>query len=142
MPIFVSNEQSSSVEKVHIKANVYKAQLEALKVIDVNDKQNPGQKIKKLVWSFGILGGRTMPIIDAMTNLDASLGNEKSYNRKHYMALTGSEPPVDGDSDLEELIGLKCNVRVADFTNSQKKTFSVIADLWALNTEEPAEEAF
>lgn len=139
MAINVSNKAGSQFEKVKIPARVYKAELESMRVVQMDDFDNPGQKIDKIAWGFAILGGKTKPVIEMLTNLKASLGNEKSANRKYYMALTGSEPPADGESDLEELIGLGCNVRVQDHTNKKGEVYSIIADLWALETAEPGE---
>jgi hypothetical protein len=94
MPIVVSNQESSKFEKVTIPARVYKACLDSLRVLEMDDYNNPGQKVTKISWSFAILGGKTRPVIEMLTNAKASLGNEKSGNRKFYIALTGSAPPT------------------------------------------------
>lgn len=142
MPIVVSNQESSKFEKITIPARVYKACLDGLRLVEMDDYNNPGQKVTKISWSFAILGGKTRPVIEMLTNAKASLGNEKSGNRKFYVALTGQAPPTTGETDLEDLIGLECNVRVGDHTNTKGATYSIIVDCWALDQAENTEAPF
>ena len=143
MPIIVSTQESSKFEKVTIPARAYKACLDGMRLVEMDDYNNPGQKVTKIAWSFAILGGKTSrPVIEMLTNAKASLGNEKSGNRKYYMALTGQAPPVGGDVDHEELIGLECNVRVGDHTNQKGATYSIIVDCWPLERAEGDDAPF
>ena len=142
MPIIVSNQESTKFEKVTIPARVYKAQLDGMRLVEMDDYNNPGQKVTKIAWSFAILGGKSRPVIEMLTNAKASLGNEKSGNRKYFIALTGQAPPSSGDTDLEDLIGLECNVRVGDHTNQKGSTYSIIVDCWPLDRAEGEESPF
>ncbi len=142
MPIVVSNEEQTKFEKVLVPARTYKAQLEAMRLVEMDDYDRPGEKVSKISWSFALLGGKTRPVIEMLTKAKASLGNEKSGNRKLYIALTGQAPPAHGETDLEELLGLECNVRVGDYTNKKGQVFSIIADCWPLEQAENTEAPF
>lgn len=137
MPILVSNAASADFEKVRIPPRVYQATLASLKVIEVDDYNNPGQKAERIVWAFEIQGREKTVTVEALTSAKASLGNEKSGNRKFYKALTGQDPQVgNGQTDLEELLGLTCNIRVDDHTTKKGEVVSRVVDAFPLDKAE------
>ena len=137
MPILVNNVGAGGdFEKVLIPPSVYKATLADLKVEDKPSIDNPAVKVPTLVWYFEIAGKTKTVTIEHWSGATASLGNDKSWSRRFYMALTGSKPPdVEGKTDLEELIGLMCNVRVADHTTGKGDTVSKIKDAFAIQAD-------
>ncbi len=141
MPILVNNTGAGGAfEKVKIPPNNYKATLDNLKIEQKPDINNPGQMADTLVWYFLIAGKTKDVTIEHWSGPTASLGNEKSWSRRFYMALTGAPPPAhDGQTDLEELIGLQCMIRVADHTTGKGDVVSKIKDAYAI--PEPGTEA-
>jgi hypothetical protein len=141
MPILVNNTGAGGAfEKVKIPPNNYKATLSDLKIEQKPDINNPGQMADTLVWYFLIAGKTKDVTIEHWSGPTASLGNEKSWSRRFYMALTGQAPPaVDGQTYLEDLIGLQCMIRVADHTTGKGDVVSKIKDAYA--TPEPGTEA-
>lgn len=142
MPILVNNTGAGGqYEKVKIPPNNYKAALSNLAIEDKPDINNPGQMAPTLVWYFTIAGKTKDVTIEHWSGPHASLGNEKSWSRRFYMALTGEAPPaVDGQTDLEDLIGLNCMIRVADHTTGKGEVVSKIKDAYAIQaagTEAP-----
>lgn len=141
MPILVNNTGAGGAfEKVKIPPSNYKATLDNLKIEQKPDINNPGQMADTLVWYFLIAGKAKDVTIEHWSGPTASLGNEKSWSRRFYMALTGAPPPAhDGQTDLEELIGLQCMIRVADHTTGKGDVVSKIKDAYAI--PEPGTEA-
>lgn len=136
MAITVSNEAQQQFAKIKLPERVYVAALASLRTVEMDDSFNPGQKTTKVVWAFDIAGKQNTYTIEALTNLNSSLGNEKSKNRMFWKALTGGDPPTSGTSDLEELVGLKCQIRLKDHQNQKGETYSIIADAFALDAGE------
>lgn len=135
MPILVPNQSGGGeYEKVLIPPNVYKAELVKLEIKDMPSVDDPAVKVPTLIWSFAIKGNTKTVTLEHWSGATASLGNEKSWSRRFYMALTGGVPPtVEGQTDLEELLNLSCYVRVADHTTKKGESVSKIKDAWPLN---------
>lgn len=138
MPILVPNlGGNGSYEKVVIPPGVYNATLATLEVKQMPSVDDKSVLVPTLIWHFEIVGKTKTVTIEHWSGATASLGNEKSWSRRFYMALTGAPPPaVDGQTDLEELIGLGCKIRVDDHTTQKGEKVSKIKDAWSLKQDQ------
>ena len=140
MPILVPNlGGNGTYEKVVIPPGVYTATLGHLEIKDMPSIDDPALLTPTLIWHFEIKGNTKTVVIEHWSGATASLSNEKSWSRRFYCALTGGVPPTSqGETDLEELVGLACKVSVNDHITKKGDKVSKIKDAYPL--PKPGEE--
>lgn len=130
MPVLTPSAGGGNFIKTHIPPGTYNSRVLSIVPFEMNDTDNPGQKVQRLRWSFEVMSKKTqeVKVIEGITSFAWGPGVPGMTVPKAWRwASTIMKDTPTEIFDTDELVGFECKIKVID--RKDKKTGDPISSV-------------